>query len=310
MTKLEALNKIITEKLSGTKEGNTILEAVNLAVKAYNGTGNATTIADALEDLYTVFEKGGGGGGGDSHITLDFSRPLSFTLEDSYKYPSITMLSYAKGKVDFNGLDMANTILFPALLGCKDVTEINLKGIKNTENVINYGYAFMGTSITSIDITPLTINANALLDGMFAMNEKLETLDLSSITGRASSGGGADGLSLNMLVGGCTALKTLDISNLDLAEIPQLSNVFTGCTSLTTIKWKTGENWITNGYDSTIDFSYSPLDRDTIIAFFTNLGRPASDTATKTIVLNPTTAGYLSEADRKIAEDKGWTITP
>lgn len=303
MTKLEAINKILTEKLAGTKEGATILEAVNLAVKAYNGDDSAATLAGALENLYTAFEKGGGGGGGgDSHINLDFSRKLSFTEKEAYTYQAVTMLAYAKGKVSYSGLDLSETKNFPGLMSCKDVTEVDFTGIKNTGSILNWGYALFGTSIKKVDLSPLDFSGAKVLDGFFAMCPNLESVDLSMI----NAGTGDDGISVNMLFGYCTSLKSVDISNLDLANYYQPDMIFPGCTSLTSIKWKAGSDWFTN-IASTLDFSSSPLDRDTIISLFNNLGKPGQYSTTE-ITLNATTFGYLSDADKKIAEDKGWTV--
>ena len=61
MTKLDALNEILTNKLDSEK-GASVLDAINNASKSYNGADNATSIAEALKNLSDVFEKGGEGG--------------------------------------------------------------------------------------------------------------------------------------------------------------------------------------------------------------------------------------------------------
>ena len=59
MTKLEALNAIILDKLGGTRRADSMLEAINMVVAAYGGKGDKINMADALEELYTVYDKGG-----------------------------------------------------------------------------------------------------------------------------------------------------------------------------------------------------------------------------------------------------------
>ena len=61
MTKLDALNEILTNKLDSEK-GASVLDAINNASKSYKGADNATSIAEALKNLSDVFEKGGEGG--------------------------------------------------------------------------------------------------------------------------------------------------------------------------------------------------------------------------------------------------------
>lgn len=295
MTKLEALNKIITEKLDGTKEGKTILEAVNLATKAYGGTGKASNLGDAIEQLYSVFTKGGGEGG-DEHITFDFSQAID--MEKSY-IGALTLLSYAKGKVSYKGVNIEGLQCFPGLAGAAKVTSVDYTGIGSTKNITDWSGFLMGVQCEEVDLSPLDFSGLVNCSGAFQNCSKLKTLDLSMLAPTTQDASYDSSVFAN-----CESLQTLDISKWNIGNTRSISTWFTGCTSLTHIEFMPSENWFTEGKD-TIDFSYSPLDRETVIQLFNNLGTVTSGA----IVLNPTTLALLSDTDKAIATDKGWSLT-
>lgn len=296
MTKLEALNKIVTEKLAGTKEGKTILEAVNLATKAYGGAGSASNLGDAIEQLYSVFTKGGGGGG-DEHLTLDFSQKLDFKGETDHQI--VTLISFATGSVSYAGIDLSESDFFPALIEATKVTSVDYSGIKNTSGVKVFTGMLMGTAIESVDLSPIDFSSVHFLEQAFSHCPNLKTLNLSMITKSTVTGE-----YWGYMASHCPKLERVNLSNVDFNGLTDFSNLFEGDTSLTHIDFKASSGWGTNVYGS-IDFSYSPLDRETIVQFFNNLGTVTG----KSIVLNPTTMGYLSEEDKAIATNKGWTLT-
>lgn len=294
MTKLEALNKIVTEKLDGTKEGKTILEAVNLATKAYGGTGKASNLGDAIEQLYSVFTKGGGEGG-DEHITFDFSQTID--LEKAY-FGTLSFLAYAKGKVSYKGVNLTGLSVFPTLAGAVNVTSVDYTGIGSTKDITDWSGLLMGVQCEEVDLSPLDFSGLENFSAAFQNCSKLKTLDLSMLA-PTTQGVGYD----SSVFQNCSSLQTLDISKWNIGNTHSISTWFTGCTSLTHIEFMPSENWFTEGTDS-IDFSYSPLDRETVVQLFNNLGTVTG----KAIVLNPSTLALLSDTDKAIATDKGWTI--
>lgn len=296
MTKLEALNKIVTEKLAGTKEGKNILEAVNLATKAYGGAGSASNLGDAIEQLSAVFTKGGGGS--DEHLTLDFSQKLNIKSADKTTQ-FLTLIGFATGSVSYNGIDLSECELFPGLMGATKVTSVDFAGIKNTSGVKEFQGMLMGTAIENVDLSPIDFSSAFALAWSFGSCPNLKSLDLSMITRTSVTGEYWGYLAAN-----CPKLERVNLSNVDFNGFTDFSTLFQGDTSLTHIDFKASTGWGTTVYNS-IDFSYSPLDRETIVQFFNNLGTGTG----KSIVLNPTTMGYLSEEDKAIATDKGWTLT-
>lgn len=295
MTKLEALNKIVTEKLDGTKEGKSILEAVNLATKAYGGAGKASNLGDAIEQLYSVFTKGGGEGG-DEHITFDFTQTID---EEKAYMGALTVLSYAKGKVSYKGANLTGLHCFPGLAGAVNVTSVDFSGIGSTKDIVDWSGFMMGVQCEEVDLSPLDFSGLENCSGAFQNCSKLKTLDLSILAPTV-----AERSYNSMVFTNCESLQTLDISKWNIGNEREISSWFINCTSLTHIEFMPGENWFTV-LSGTVDFSESPLDRETVIQLFNNLGTVEQGT----IVLNSSTLTLLSDEDKAIATDKGWTLT-
>lgn len=302
MTKLEALNKLITEKLDGTKEGKTILEAVNLATKAYGGAGDASGLGEAIEQLYTVFTKGGGGGEGDEHVTLNFSKVLNFSDEEAEMMEFFPLSGYAVGKVSYTGLDLSKSSIFPALINSPYVTAVDYTGVKGSGNCKYFDGMLCNTAVSDVDLTPIDFSNAKSFMRAFAMCPNLKSVDLSKVSITE-----AGNQTMMYTFAYDTKLETVDISNIDLgSEDVSGITMFIGCTALTHVKFKEGVDWFTNLY-SPINLAYSPLDRESIIQLFNNLGTPNEHRAS-TIALHSTTLGYLSDDDKAIATNKGWTL--
>ena len=110
------------------------------------------------------------------------------------------------------------------------------------------------------------------------------------------------------MFGGCSSLTS--IPDLDTSNVTIVSDVtgdmFKDCTKLTTFTDNPyapeGNRW---QFKVDIRFSFCPLDRKSILKVFNGLQTVEG----KTITISSTTNSYLSDEDKAIATNKGWTIT-
>ena len=126
MTKLEALNAIILDKLGGTRRADSMLEAINMVVAAYGGKGDKINMADALEELYTVYDKGG--------------------QVDPYTGPTEITPSLVEQVLEIAGKTPAGNITVKAIAPVKMPDEITLSGdgYINTKDDVKTVYATVG----------------------------------------------------------------------------------------------------------------------------------------------------------------------
>ena len=97
----------------------------------------------------------------------------------------------------------------------------------------------------------------------------------------------------------CKALESLHLPSGFGQNANSLANCFTNCTSLTTI---TGNP----NFKVSLNLSYSKnLTHDSIMVVINGL---QTVTTAQTLTLGSTNLAKLTEADKKIATDKGWTL--
>ena len=102
---------------------------------------------------------------------------------------------------------------------------------------------------------------------------------------------------------GCPSLTS--IPEMDTSKVTNIGEMFYGCTSLT--KFDDNPLCKVTPWQISVDFDVGscPLDRTSILKVFNG----AKVVSGKTITISATTNGYLSEDDKKIITDKGWTIS-
>ena len=101
----------------------------------------------------------------------------------------------------------------------------------------------------------------------------------------------------------CRALTS--IPQMDTSKVTNMKEMFSGCASLT--KFDDNPLCKVTPWQISVDFNVGdcPLDRTSILKVFNG----AKVVSGKTITISATTNGYLSEEDKKIITDKGWTIS-
>ena len=308
MTKLDALNEILTNKLDSEK-GASVLDAINNASKSYNGADNATSIAEALKNLSDVFEKGGGGGD-TPFINFDFSH----TPARKDILQTSTILSYATGTISYKDVDVSGFDVFPSPFGAFNCS-VDYKGIKGTSTIKAFVYLYFGVLNETADLSDFDFSSAEHFVYCFYGMPNLKTLDISKIAGKFFQQRGAGSKPTNYIdisfPQNCPELTYLDLSGIDFCySVPY--RPFEGCVKLTTIKWANTENWFPTDYlinNDNLDLSSCPLDHATIVALINKFAvNTKEEIYAPTLILHETTKATLTDEDKALLTSKNWKL--
>ena len=98
---------------------------------------------------------------------------------------------------------------------------------------------------------------------------------------------------------------TVDLSGVNTDEVSDMTSMFSYCSNLTNLTL--GENWGSNSGVTSFSLSSSTLlTHDSCLDVFNKL---ATKTSSATLKLSATTKALMSDAEIKIATDKGWTVS-
>lgn len=220
MTKLEAINKILTEKLAGTKPGKTLLEALNYVNQTYGGQGNSDTMADALEQLYEVFSKGSEG---DVH----------FTWVDNYTGYAESAMDLIES-MDFSDIDFSNATVtsrvfcFPTTPGYTNFRSLRniVMHNKTTKHLTSSSGFFWGMpTVETIDIGGSDFSSFTSLSSMFRCLSSLKHVFFNGVTFGAVT-------SLSSMFSECSALEEIDLSMLDISKVTSIDFFAFSCKAL------------------------------------------------------------------------------
>ena len=180
----------------------------------------------------------------------------------------------------------------------------------NTSNVVKMESMFAGcsnlTTIPQLDTSNVTT-----MQMMFRNCSRLSSIPLLDTRNVAS---------VWAMFQSCTSLITIPL--LDISKIQYMQEVFAGCTSLTTIpaldvsnvksfiKTFTGctslKSILMTGMAVSFDISASTqFETDDLVTILNNL---ATVTTSQTLTMGATNLAKLSDEQKKIATDKGWTL--
>ena len=324
---LEALNELIQKIKAGERRAKSNLEALNLLCVIAGGTGASRSNLEALNELLTVFSPGGETQ--EKSVTITENGTTEITPDEGYTLSKATVnVSVSSGGSDYN-------VLVPALDNSdintgslyESITSVNLNGVKvtqlaayhllynlkrlvnitwgdfweqfSTANSINTGGMFYGcSSLNNIDLTFLKGRKLSDVASMFGQCSVLKSVDLSGVNINAST--------IAYMFTDCTSLEYINLSGLAVNQSYSTGRAFYKCSSLKNLVLPAG----VFSFDSTItiDLSYSPLTHDCAVDIFNKLADRAGYATTGTLTLSPTTKGYLTDAEKAIATDKGWVI--
>lgn len=175
--------------------------------------------------------------------------------------------------------------------------------------------------LTEVDLSNLDTSGMTSMAYMFRDCKRLERIDLSSFdTSNVTT--------MSYMFGACAALKSIDVSHFDTSSLINISAMFTNCTGLTSLDCSnfdlinfSGSASISGAFNyctNLVDF-YPPqnisqsmtvansnaLSHDSLIRILNNL---MTVTTTKTLTLGATNLAKLTDEEKAIATDKGWTL--
>lgn len=178
---------------------------------------------------------------------------------------------------------------------CQKLKTLDLSNF-NTSEVTSMRTMFQSCqNLTIIDVSSFDTRKVTEMDYMFNNCSAVKTLDLSNFNTSAVK-------TLSSMFYSCNSLTSLDLSSFNTENVTNMRAVFSGCSSLTVINWPTV--WSLAKYTNIFDLSYCPLNHDSCLTLFNAL----ADCSDRTVKLSLETKGYMSDAEIKIATDKGVTI--
>lgn len=292
----------IKQKINQIKE---IKEAIKLAIR-----NKGQTISDT--DTFSSYAS-----------KIDNIQNASGNIEDYFETTlSTTSPAYIASrclkKFPFNLIDTSNiTSMSNLFSNCTNLTDIDLSNI-NTSKTNNMAYMFYYcSSLTNIDLSNFNTSKVTTMANMFTSCYKLSEIDVS----------GFDTSNLqttSSMFTSCRSLVNLDLSNFDTSNVTNISsmfsycsnleiihgildlqkativsNMFIGCSALQEVRIK---NLSITGLSLN---SSSNLSHESLIYLINNL---VSTTTTKTIILGSINLAKLTDEEKTIATEKGWTL--
>ena len=128
---------------------------------------------------------------------------------------------------------------------------------------------------------------------------------------------------MSNMFAGCSQLTQLVVSNFNTSTVTNMSNMFNGCKSLTTLNvsnFNTSkvtnmtnfivnasalQNFISCAIPVSFEASGTALTHDSLMSIINNL---ATVTTTQTLTLGSTNLAKLTDTEKAIATNKGWTL--
>ena len=214
-------------------------------VAVYKGS---TPINKIYKGSTLVFQKSGGGG--NTHL-IEGTATKNFNMTINGNIISIT--PDADGKW-FYDTEEKITSLSSLFYGVTAVTSVDLSNLDLTGIPTNAMFDSC-SNITSIKFNNTKSMKLTFLSNMFSDCGLLTSLDLSSFDT-------SDVKNTISLFDGCSSLVSLDLSNFDMSNVTNLCyNMFSGCSSLSTIKCKQAfKDWCaSNKYSIQIQNNYSTI---------------------------------------------------
>lgn len=270
-------------------------------------------IVDDMEgSLYNAFDR-------TSNIKSIVSFPDTYDVTDM---GSMFYGCYSLTSLDLSNFDTSNvTDMSNMFSGCTFLTSLDLSNF-DTSNVTYMSNMFSHcSSLTSLDLSNFDTSKVVSMGGMFSGCSRLTSINLYRFdTSNVKE--------MDCMFSGCSYfLKTLDLSNFDTSKLWNMAAMFYNCTSLTTLRltnWDFSNVWIDfamenmfygcsclttvygpiKGIKVDLDLSSCPLTNASAMVFINGLENETD----KTITFKASTYNTLTDAQKKIATDKGWTV--
>lgn len=216
---------------------------------------------------------------------------------------NMNRMFYYCGKLRSLDLSSFNTSLVTDMsymfFGCDSLTTLDLSNF-DTSQVKDMTYMFQSCkNLTSIDLSNFDTSNITNISYMFENCKLLTELDLSSFdTSQVTN--------MSYMFNGCTNLTTIDLSNFDAIKVTSSTGLRFFGTSANSLPQLTDFKAPKN-MGANLDFSPCPnLTHDSLMSIINNL---ATVTSTKKLVLGATNLAKLTDEEKALATNKGWTIS-
>lgn len=175
------------------------------------------------------------------------------------------------------------TRMYSMFYSCEKLISINQLDTSNVINMVNmFAYCSNLTSITSLNTSKVT-NMDYMFQNCFILTT-IPQLDTSKV------------VTMQYMFFNCYALKT--IPNLDVSNVNKMGYMFYNCSNLTEIHM--------TGIKASFDIHNSTkFTKEALVEILNNL---ATVTSTQTLTMGSTNLAKLTDEDKAIATNKGWTL--
>lgn len=201
---------------------------------------------------------------------------------------------------------------FSSMIGLGEIRQL-----KCSDNVTNLAYLFANNgnltdaNLEGMNTSNVTLMTNMLLNCKSLKNIKLSSWNTSNVTSMYAMFNYCSQLvSLNLqfdtrkvvdmdyMFYGCTALKSLDITNFQIVDTCKAENMLRYCNALVTLRPP-------SIIAADLDLSETIIDATSVNAILDNL---ATVSGTKTLTLGSTLLAKADSTKITTAQSKGWTI--
>ena len=279
-----------------------------------------------VDNTSTYALNGGGGSGAGAYkyglpkiysdastYTFDGYEDIEITLLDGTTTTDVTTTcnNVAKVKIWYP----ANTVAvkYGSSSKIKTVDYCNTSNFTDMSSMFYQCYGLTSLDATNWDTSNVTNMMNMIYQCELLTSLDLSNWDTSNVT------------NMSQAFYSCYSLTSLDVSNWDTSNVTAMFQTFAWCANLTTLdlsNWDvskvTGMGYMFSGCTELVDFiapnnisvavDFSPctkLTHDSLMSIINNL---ATVTTTKTLTLGSTNLAKLTDAEKAIATNKGWTL--
>lgn len=217
---------------------------------------------------------------------------FDFSKLDISNVESMSNMFYSSGlaSIDMSSLDVGKaTTMYQMFRQCQELKTVVLKNMK-AQNLQDIGIVFYDCEkLVSADLSNIVAGNLRNMYSMFAFCRSLVSVDLSNLdTSKVTN--------MQRMFGSCVNLKSLDLSSFDTSNVTNTAWMFSGCSSLSSLRFPSSKSF---------DIHETALAHDALVVL---LGDLKTVTSTQTLTMGSTKLALLSDAEKKIATDKGWTL--
>lgn len=261
--------------------------------------------------------------GGDFRVSFAGSDFTSFSFKKTFKdaFPNLRnadrmFLQCRKlTSVDFSGLDTSNLTSMDSMfdlctsLKMFDFSKLDMSNVESMSNM------FYSSGLASVDMSSLDVGKATTMHQMFRQCQGLKTVVLKNMKAQNLQNMGLAfydceklvSADLSNIVAGnlqnmgsvfnsCRSLVSVDLSNLDTSKVTNMSYMFSSCYALASLRFPSSHSF---------DIKDTALAHDGLVVLLNDL---KSVTTTQTLTMGSKKLALLSDAEKKIATDKGWTL--